>query len=206
MDPQTSSAHETIDARCVPCQRLNNMPFKYPEMEDLPECRVRKARPFEHTGPISIKEDDVNKEIYGIVVTCTTTRLLHLELVSDMSRTTLLHALRRLFARRAIPRTIISDNRPYFLLAEEILRDAVLPVVNDVSLAITTAIEGIIWKTIISCSPRQGAFYERLVKSVKHSLYKLMRGANATKETLETLLVEVEGTLNCRFLTYQEEH
>ncbi|RCN28164.1 hypothetical protein ANCCAN_26097 [Ancylostoma caninum] len=54
--------------------------------------------------------------------------------------------------------------------------------------------------------PVAGSVHERLIKSVKHSLSKVMRGANITKETLETLLVEVEGTLNCRSLTYQEEH
>ncbi|RCN28821.1 hypothetical protein ANCCAN_25432 [Ancylostoma caninum] len=54
--------------------------------------------------------------------------------------------------------------------------------------------------------PVAGSVCERLIKSVKHSLCKVMRGANITKETLETLLVEVEGTLNCRSLTYQGEH
>lgn len=25
---------------CVPCQKMNNLPFKYPNMDDLPERRV----------------------------------------------------------------------------------------------------------------------------------------------------------------------
>ncbi|KAK6019932.1 zinc knuckle, partial [Ostertagia ostertagi] len=28
---------------CVPCQRLNSLPFKYPEMDDLPKQRVQRA-------------------------------------------------------------------------------------------------------------------------------------------------------------------
>ncbi|RCN28165.1 hypothetical protein ANCCAN_26098 [Ancylostoma caninum] len=72
-------------------------------MEDLPECRVRNTRPFEHIGidyfcPISTRENDINKKVHGTIVTCTTTRLLHL--VSNMATTTLLHALRRFFAPR----------------------------------------------------------------------------------------------------------
>ncbi|KIH64175.1 hypothetical protein ANCDUO_05516 [Ancylostoma duodenale] len=47
--------------------------------------------------------------------------------------------------------------------------------------------------------------YERLIKSVKHSLYKVLQRIVPTQEGLETLLMEIEGCLNTRPLTYQEE-
>uniref|UniRef100_A0A7I4Z578 CCHC-type domain-containing protein n=1 Tax=Haemonchus contortus TaxID=6289 RepID=A0A7I4Z578_HAECO len=195
---------------CVPCQRLNGLPFKYPEMEDLPERRVQRTRPFKHVGidyfgPIIAKQNHAQTKVYGIIITCMVTRLLHLELVPDMSTNQLLNALRRFFARRGVPTSITSDNGPSFLLGEQILRDAVLPLINDTTVASTMAEKGIAWKTITPYAPWQGAFYERLIKSVKHSLYKVMQREVVSVETLETLLVEVEGTLNNRPLTYQEE-
>uniref|UniRef100_A0A0K0CUP1 Cytokin_check_N domain-containing protein n=1 Tax=Angiostrongylus cantonensis TaxID=6313 RepID=A0A0K0CUP1_ANGCA len=59
------------------------------------------------------------------------------------------------------------------------------------------------------CSTSQtmarGAFYERLIKSVKHSLYKVLQKKVPTEVELETLIVEIEGSLNNRPLTYIEE-
>ncbi|KAE9412489.1 hypothetical protein Angca_001765, partial [Angiostrongylus cantonensis] len=46
---------------------------------------------------------------------------------------------------------------------------------------------------------------ERLIKSVKHSLYKVLQKKVPTKVELETLIVEIEGCLNNRPLTYIEE-
>ncbi|EYC20099.1 hypothetical protein Y032_0023g869 [Ancylostoma ceylanicum] len=195
---------------CVPCQKMNNLPYNYPDMPDLPECRVQRSRPFEHVGidffgPLLTKDNNEENKVYGVILTCTTTRLLHLELVGDMSTATLLLALRRFFARRGVPSMIISDNCPSFLLGEEILRNAIASIPTDIILAKSMATKGIMWKTITPYAPWQGAFYERLIKSVKQSLYKVMKGNVLEREALATLLTEVEGSLNSRPLTYQEE-
>ncbi|KAK6761506.1 hypothetical protein RB195_022540 [Necator americanus] len=92
---------------------MNNLPFKYPEMEDLPDRHVQRARPFEHVGidyfgPLTVKERDETVKAHGTIMTCTVTRLLHLELVSDMTTANLLNALRRFFARRGVPTSITS--------------------------------------------------------------------------------------------------
>ncbi|KAK5967200.1 hypothetical protein GCK32_000213 [Trichostrongylus colubriformis] len=127
---------------------MNNLPFKYPEMTDLPGCRVQRCRPFEHVGidffgPLSAKDNEVVRKFHGIILTCTTTRLLHLELVNDMSTPMLLLALRRFFARRGVPTTIISDNGPSLLLADEILRNTIAAIPQDVSLANSMAVKGL---------------------------------------------------------------
>ncbi|KAK6751740.1 hypothetical protein RB195_003264 [Necator americanus] len=155
---------------------MNNLPFKYSEMEDLPDRRVQRTQPLEHVGidyfgPLTVKERDETVKAYGIIMTCTVTRLLRLELVSDMTTANLLNALRRFFAKRGVPTSITLDNGPYFLLGEQILQDAVLPFINDKPFANVMATKGITWKTIAPYAPWQGAFYERLIKSVKHSLY-----------------------------------
>ncbi|KAE9418538.1 hypothetical protein Angca_007516, partial [Angiostrongylus cantonensis] len=186
-----------IIRRCVPCQRMNSLPYKYPTMEDLPARRVVRSHPFEHVGidffgPLSVKHDDDIRKIYGIIITCATTRLLHLELVHNMSTNALLLALRRFFARRGVPSTITSDNASNFSRREQILRTAILPIIEDSTLAKTVATKGITWKTITPYAPWQGAFYERLIKSVKHSLYKVLQKKVWTEVELETLIVEIE--------------
>lgn len=100
---------------------------------------------------------------------------------------------------------IISDNGPAFLLGDESLKAAVAKISNDAVLAKTMATKGIVWKTITPYAPWQGAFYERLIKSIKQSLYKVINGHVLEREILETLLTEIEGSLNTRPLTYQEE-
>ena len=43
-----------------------------------------------------------------------------------------------------------------------------------------------------------GAFYERLVRSVKRSLKKSVGRSNLTSDQLSTLLVEIEGIINAQ--------
>ncbi|EPB72938.1 Pao retrotransposon peptidase [Ancylostoma ceylanicum] len=60
------------------------------------------------------------------------------------------------------------------------------------------------WKHITAYAPWQGGFYERLIKSIKHSLYKAMRNEHHhTLDHLTTVITEVEACLNSRPLTYQ---
>ncbi|VDO21474.1 unnamed protein product [Heligmosomoides polygyrus] len=85
-------------------------------MGPLPSKRVIRTRPFENIGidyfgPITTKQgEDYHRKTYGIILTCMTTRLLHIKLVLEMSTEMLLMTLRRSFARKGVPATITSDN------------------------------------------------------------------------------------------------
>ena len=49
-------------------------------------------------------------KIYICLFTCTSTRAVHLEVVTDLSEESFLQAFRRFAARRSLPRLVISDN------------------------------------------------------------------------------------------------
>ena len=51
-------------------------------------------------------------------------------------------------------------------------------------------------------APWWGGFYERMVKGVKRCLRKTLGNARLSYDELLTLVIEVEGTLNVRPLTY----
>ncbi|VDL74520.1 unnamed protein product [Nippostrongylus brasiliensis] len=208
--PQLRRQVQEVIRRCIPCQRVNNLPYRYPELPDLPSRRVVRSGPFQHVGidyfgPITVKSNEESDKAYGVIITCTTTRLIHLECVTDMSTVQLLDALRRFFARRGVPETITSDNAPYFILGDQILRDAASASVANTTVAATMATNGIAWKMITPYAPWQGAFYERLIKIIKHSVIKTIEKKVLSLGGLTTLLIEIEGILNTRPLTYQED-
>ncbi|KAL6726419.1 hypothetical protein Aduo_008389 [Ancylostoma duodenale] len=209
----TPRLHEQVKKlirKCVSCQRFNNLPFRYPDMMDLPERRVVHGRPFLHVrldyfGPWKLREDQgETSKAYRCIFTCTTARLVQLELVRNNGTTAFLNAVRRFIARRGVPYSITCDNATTFPLGEEILKETAVAFEGDEETKKFVADQEIEWRNITPYAPWQGGFYERLIQSVKRSLQKPIGHRTLDAETLATLLTEVEASLNSRPLTYQE--
>lgn len=115
-------AIKKIIRTCVTCRR--HTPNIHQIMGDLPEVRINPSRPFhytgiDYTGYVDIKANKgrgikTNKGYVAIFV-CMATKAVHIELVSDLSTSAFLAALRRMAARRGAPRHIYCDNGTNFV-------------------------------------------------------------------------------------------
>ena len=135
---------------------------------------------------------------YIALFSCCVTRAIHLELVEDLSADAFRRALRRFVARRGAPSLIVSDNAKTFQATEKALNKLVenSAVRDDLD---NLRVE---WKFNLERAPWWGGFFERMVGSVKSCLRKVLGNARLTFDEMHTVLVEIEGTLNSRPLTY----
>ncbi|EYC39463.1 hypothetical protein Y032_0655g1192 [Ancylostoma ceylanicum] len=113
--PQDRVLCKRVLRNCAICRRFNAAPFKYPNMGPLPKERVTESPPFTYTGvdlmgPILIKGlQSEEAKRYVVLFTCLVTRLVHLEIATDLSARSFIFTLKRFIARRGVPQKIIGD-------------------------------------------------------------------------------------------------
>ncbi|VDN21181.1 unnamed protein product, partial [Cylicostephanus goldi] len=193
--------------KCVICKRWNGRPYLYPDSPPLPKERTDPCRPFQYVGidlagPFKTATAN-NEEVkrWVVLITCMTTRAIHLEIVNNLSATQLVDALRRFSARRGQPQTIISDNATNLKLGQEIVEE-ITKASNSCNIGNFLTAKGIEWKFITPLSPWKGGFYERLIGALKLALKKTF-GRRIPKTTeFETIITECEAMVNSRPMTY----
>ena len=184
----------SILRNCTTCNKLNSRPLLPPPSPDLPAYRVSFDVPFEVTGvdfagPLYTKNvnEKRSKKCYILLFTCAATRLVHLEITSDLSAEPLILALRRFTARRGSSKMYISDNFKTFKS-------------SDVKAFLRN--KRIKWQFILDKAPNWGGFYEKMIGITKSCLKKTIGQACLSMEELYTVMMEVENVLNSRPLTY----
>lgn len=199
-----------IVKQCVTCAKANPKIAKF-IMGNLPKSRVSPTPPFattgvDYAGPFLIQ----NKSGRGCrlvkcwisLFVCFSTKALHIEIVSDLTKESFISALRRFVSRRGKPNQIHSDNGTSFVGANnELMELGEFLTREHVSLGMSIENLGIDWHFIPAYSPHFGGIWEAGVKSVKYHLRRVASNARLTYEQFYTLLVQIEAILNSRPLT-----
>lgn len=184
--------------RCVVCKKQNPSKIQ-PLMGDLPVSRITPSRPFMHTGVdftghILIKTNKgrgvKTTKGYVSVFVCMVTKAVHLELVSDLTTSSFIAAIRRMAARRGTPSHMYSDNGRNFLGASKVLQkeyEALQLIMDDQFMAIIADMN-IMWHFNAPAWPSAGGLWEAAVKSFKWHLKRVIGEQKLTYEEYFTLL------------------
>ena len=190
---------------CVLCKRFEGTPYHGPVPPPLPTFRVQEEPPFSYTGvdfagPLHVRttgSSEANKA-WICLFTCCVVRAVHLEIVSDMSTETFIRCLKRFVARRGMPRKFVSDNGKTFKAGAMFLKS----VFQDEEVVDHLAGVGVEWVFNIERAPWWGGVFERMVRSTKRCLKKMIGQAKLSLDELHTMIVEIESIINSRPLSY----
>jgi len=120
---------------------------------------IRRSAPFSHTGmdfagPLNTAHCVESEEkVYICLLTCASTRAIHLELTRDLSVETFLLAQRRFASRRGLPATIISNNAKTKASSKEVSK-----IIRSDEVQRYFTRNRIKWKFIVEKAPWLGGF------------------------------------------------
>ena len=192
--------------RCVVCRKLRKKPLEQ-LMGQLPTLRAAAGfPPFSNTamdmfGPVHIRLNRrTPKEAQVVIFTCTTTRSIHLELVTNKSSDTFLMAFRRFACLRGHPNTCYSDYGTSFAGArdylKEVMRNRDIPKIQSIlSEEFTCDFK---WQWNIPHARHQNGVVKTLIKSVRQALNCVCKNQTFTEEQWRTFLAEVTYMVNGR--------
>ncbi|XP_063392468.1 uncharacterized protein LOC134677967 [Cydia fagiglandana] len=197
----------SVAHKCLRCFKLRAQTVS-PIMGHLPEQRLNPGYVFQTTGvdyagPL-LAADRKGRgckliKVYVVVFVCFTTKCLHLELVTSLTKEAYIAALHRFIARRGKPATIFSDNGTQFVGAKNELNAFLKQ--NSSSISEFMANEFVDFKFIPAYASHFGGLWEAGVKSFKYHLTRVIGDSHLTFEELYTILVKIEATLNSRPLS-----
>lgn len=198
--------------KCVKCKRYKSED-KAQLMGDLPRERVSCVQPFrfcgvDFFGPINLKRfsgrcRSIDKG-YVAVFICMSTKIIHLECVSDLTSIRFLWALSRLMAIYGTPAKMFSDNGKTFVGAANILSDVMNSWKSDEVDNFLTTI-GIQWRFICPRAPFRGGLWEAAVRCTKYHLKRVLSDHLLTFEQYQTLLAKIAFVLNSRPLVAESD-
>nr|XP_012233626.1 PREDICTED: uncharacterized protein LOC105678692 [Linepithema humile] len=193
--------------KCIVCCKFRASPAEQ-LMGALPASRVLPLPPFSKSGvdyaglfAIKISRNKTGKA-YLCVFVCFLTKAVHLEIVSDLTASAFLNALKRFIARRGKCTSIYSDNGTNFVGANKALKEMYLLVkASDVKIHDFLTEQAIKWHFLPPQLPHMGGLWESAVKPVKIRLTKIVGPTPLTFEELATVVTQIEAILNSRPLT-----
>ena len=204
--PRGRQVVKSLLMKCHVCKVFSAKHLTAPGMAPLPEMRVTRSRPFQHTGvdfagPLYVKTDEGKTKSYIALFTCATTRAVHLELTPDLTGPVFRMALEKFAAFWGMPNLIVSDNATTFkttAIALEKLFEH--PEVQSYLQS-----NFLTWQFNLSLAPWWGGWFEKMVGLTKVILRKTLGKALLRFSEMEVVLRKTQAILNNRPLCYQGE-
>ncbi|PFX31375.1 hypothetical protein AWC38_SpisGene3829 [Stylophora pistillata] len=200
---------------CLVCRRQRVWPCSQ-KMTPLPSERVSPAPAFTHVGidfagPLFVRGCASPEKAYICIFICASSRMTHLDLTGDLSTNEFFQTFLRMISTRELWRTIWSDNAKMFKRADHEIQQlftqgssvikGLWDRIDQEELQAKLTSKGIKWKFIVERSPWHGGWWERLVRSMKEPLRKILSKALLSHQELATILTRIEAVINSRPLT-----
>ena len=198
---------KSILAKCIICKKINAFAFRYPKVNDYVSDKVNLVTPFKHTGVdytghLYVKLGDTVTKMFLLVFTCLNIRAIHLELLPSMNCKDFLFAFVKFCNIFTIPDTIYSDNASTFLQSMGVISNSYSD--NDFNDYLHK--NSIKHVKIPLYSAWVGAAWERSIRTIKNSLYKVIGRKHMEYFELAAVLSDVQNAINSRPLTYLDEN
>ncbi len=204
--PKVRRFLKQLSRQCVICQKAYALPTAQ-RMGCLPTDRTTPAPPFDRTGidfagPFLITRGNPRKptriKTYACIFVCLVTRAVHLELCCELYSEAFLACLRRFVGRRGCPSHIYTDNGTNFIGAKNELEEVQQLTSSQQLINNFANRHQLQWHLTPPRTPHFGGLWEAGVKSMKLLLRKCLDSRPLRYDERESILVEVEATLNSR--------
>ncbi|OXA44497.1 uncharacterized protein LOC110857830 [Folsomia candida] len=194
-------AMKRIIRACPNCRRNDVRPLCV-EPSALPTNRVTPGEVYETTGvdlagPVILKD---GSKMWIVLFTCSVYRCVAFDVVSSLSTEAFMGAMQRFINIYGRPRTFCSDNGTNFVGVANLLKT-----LDWEEILQKCDVSAIKWTLNPPSAPWWGGWWERLVRSMKNQLRRMLGKAKLTCEELRTSLSAVQATINDRPLTVLTE-
>ena len=194
---------------CVMCRRLRGK-FVTQQMSDLPEERITPSPPFtiigvDTFGPWNVvtrrtRGGAAENKRWAIIFTCFSTRAVHIELVEDLSSSSIINAMRRFVALRGPEKEVWSDRGTNFVGAVDDLKAETICVEDEVVKKFLDNSK-VKWCFNPPHASHMGGVWERLIGVARRILDAMLLESHTqrlTHEVLITFMYEVSAIINSR--------
>ena len=191
--PHGRKTVSNIIGKCVICKRHSSKSVPC-DPAPLPQNRIQARYAFETTGvdlagPILLKG---GQKTWIVIYTCAVYRGVYLDVVDSISTDEFLNSLEKFTLLIGRPNTIYSDNGTNFVGTSNLLKNLDAEKFNA---------KGINWIFNPPAAPWWGGWWERLIRTLKELLRKMIGSAKLTLKNMEMCLASLSYTINNRPLT-----